>query len=114
LKATLLKAAGSVDPAEKLSPVRASAQLVKRGDLEVEGFIGGAPTPVRGNRHTVDLTANAMDLDWPRVGGWIGVDLEAPELASGLAAKRDHPAIVNWFGAPFPVTGLGHLLILSG
>jgi hypothetical protein len=62
----------------------------------------------------MDLTTDAMDLDWPRVGGWVGVDLEAPELAGGLAAERNHPAIVNGFGASFWATGLGHLLILSG
>lgn len=43
-----------------------SAQLVERGDLEVEPFISGAPTPVRGDGHAVDLTAIARNLDWPR------------------------------------------------
>ncbi len=82
-------------------------ELVKRGDLEIERFLGVAPTPVRGDGHAVDLTADAMDLDRPRVGGWVGVDLEAPKLAGGLAAKRDHPAIVDGFGASFPVSGWG-------
>jgi hypothetical protein len=61
----------------------------------------------------MDLTADAMDLYRPRVGGWVGVDLEAPELAGGLAAERNHPAIVNWLGAFSRATGLGHPLILS-
>jgi hypothetical protein len=101
-------------PAEKLSSARESAQLVKRGDLEVERFVGGAPTSVGGDGHTMDLTADAMDFDWPCVGSWVGIDLEATELAGGLTAERDHPAIVNEFGAVFPARGLGHLLILSG
>ena len=62
----------------------------------------------------MDLTADAIDLDWPRVGRRVGVDLKAPELAGGLAAERNHPAIVGGLGAFFRATGLGHLLILSG
>ncbi len=98
----------------EVSSATASAQLVKRGDLEVERFVGGAPTPVRGDGHAMDLTADATDFDWPRVCGRIGVDLEAPELAGGLATERNHPAKVNWFGASFRAMGLGHQLILSG
>src|SRR4051794_26036379 len=67
---------GSIARAQFLMPdqpsqacYRTSAQLVERGDLEVERLVGGAPTPVRGDDHAVDFAAGAGDLDWPRVGG---------------------------------------------
>jgi hypothetical protein len=35
----------------------------------------------------MDFTAKALDLDRSRIGGWVGVDLETPELADRLAAE---------------------------
>jgi hypothetical protein len=64
-----------------------STQFVKGSDLEVERFVSRAPTPIRGDGHTMDLTAKALNFDRSRIGGRIGVDLETPELAGRLAAE---------------------------
>lgn len=47
----------------------------------------------------MDLAAEAGDVDRPCVGGRVGVDLEAPELAGGFAAERNYPAVVDRLGA---------------
>src|SRR6476620_8433786 len=91
-----------------------SAQLVERGDLEVERFVGGAPATVGRDGDAVGLAAGAGDLDRARIGGGVGVDLEAHEPPLGLAAERDRPAEVLELLTLFGSAGLGHLPILSG
>lgn len=74
------------------------SQLVERLDLDVERLVGGASTAVRGDGYAMGFAAGAGNLDRPRVGRRVGVDLETAQGASRFAAEGDHPAVVAALG----------------